>query len=124
MFKHNTITARVTFPQLVDLIDKRFPNLISLNIFGLLIDFEELTKLSHTSMWTNLQHFELGFCGLWLNLEKLKAVLGRAIKLEHFVFEKSAGVSFNEHDASELWSQVTGRSTKKQSPIKLRPKPH
>lgn len=116
----NVICARLTFRDIVAVVGQFFPNLVALNLYGVLIDFDELTRLSHLPVFANLVHLELGYCGLWLNVEKFRVVLAKADRLKCFVFAHSAGVSFYESDAIEMWAQMNGTSTKKTSPYKIK----
>lgn len=105
--QYNTLSSRIALKELTDLVSRSFPYLTALNIYGMNIDHHELTTLSELEFWSkSLEHLEIGFCGLWINVEKLQLMLGKAKKLQHVKFAKSNGIGFGEAEVKELWTNM------------------
>lgn len=117
----NTIGGRLSFGDLIKLIERTFPQLIALNVYGVNVDFDDLHALSELPFWQmRLVHLEMSYCGLWLNLEKLKSMLMKAPLLTHINFAKSNGISFGDEDVKLMWEQVKhGIKSPKKLPIAL-----
>jgi hypothetical protein len=87
-------------------------------LFGLNIDYAELAQISDNSFWCNsLTHLEIGYCGLWTNLEFFEHTLKKASKLQHLKFIKSNGIGFGDSQVSELWDLMKGPSQRNNSAI-------